>query len=750
MRPASPRGFRRTASVVVTGLMAAGVSAALPVQSAFADGTVTVVQPANKTVANGDNRVITFKTTDSWTPLAPPQVTITRHNDPTHADSIEGSGESVSSTDPTRVTATFDLKLANPADYDITIEGTSSGPPPMQATDTCVTSASTVCLHVVQSLAPTVSSTSPNWVMADDAYPNWVINGSGFTKGPYVQCTALPCDTSKPSVAILVGGTPDPNVTLSKADTDSSAKQIPLVLSVLEANTGGYRSVLVTNTDGQSATCTDCLLIAPAMVANSITPDHLPKGSSGQSLVIFGNNFPDDVQPSFVRESDGTTNGDIAWTSMTVSTTQIVLNNVAISSSAPDGNRTLKLHSDDAHGNASFPGLFSVGGTAPAHTVAETAPTDVQASGGDKQAFVQWTPPPSTSSNPITGYVVRTLPDGDPSAPAPANARSATVGPLTNGQSYKFIVTVTYQSGHSVDSAASNSTTPSGRPDSPTNVAATAGDKTAVVTWNPPASDGGTAIDSYTVTSSPDGRSATVFAQGFSAPPATTATVTGLRNGTTYTFTVVAHNRGGNSNDSDPSNAVTPIGDPTLLFHAPSTIDSGTSARLHGRLISSNGNPVGRAKIKLQQRHSGARQFGTIKIVTTGKKGYWSFEVKPQTTTRYRAKWAGDKGNHPVAAGETVNVRETGVITSPDDGATVPAGNRTVRGHVTGDKGLPVALQQRVDGKWTTIETSEIRAHHKVSIDTTLAKGKVVLRLKIKGEFGTITGYSKPVHLTVR
>src|SRR4051812_2838500 len=114
MRPASPVRFRRTAAVLVTGLLTAGVTAALPVTEALAAGTVTVVQPANKTVANGDVRTITFKTSDSWSPLQAPQVTITRHNDPTHNDVVEGSGESVSSSDPTLVTATFDLKLANP------------------------------------------------------------------------------------------------------------------------------------------------------------------------------------------------------------------------------------------------------------------------------------------------------------------------------------------------------------------------------------------------------------------------------------------------------------------------------------------------------------------------------------------------------------------------------------------------------------------------------------------------------------
>ena len=743
MRPSSRRS-RRTAAVVVTGLITAGVTAALPGAPALAVGTVTVVQPANATVANGAERTITFQTSDSWFPLQAPQVTLTRANDPSHTDVVEGSGESVSSSDHHRVTATFDLKLANPADYNVTISGSTDAAPPASATDSC-----SACLHVVQDLPLAATSTSPNSVMADDAYPNWVVVGTGFTKGPYVQCTALPCDTSKPSVAVLAAGVPDPNVKLTDSGKSSTAKQIPLELSVLAADTGGLRSIQVTNTDGHTATCSNCLAIAPAMTVSSINPNHLPAGSTGQTLTISGANFPTDTEPSFVRESDDTKTTDVSWTSMSVSSTQITLQGVSISPTAPDGNETLVLHSDSTHGNNSYPGLFAVGGTAPAPPAPEGKPTNVTATGGDQQAVVQWTPPASSSGDPITGYVVHTLPSGEPSTPAPASARSATVGPLTNGQSYQFTVTVTYQSGHSFTSDPSNAATPSGRPDAPTNVHATAGDKSATVTWTASASANGTPIDSYTVTSSPDGVKAVVLAQGFSSPPPTKATVSGLKNGTTYTFTVVAHNGGGNSNDSAPSNSVTPKGSGSLTLQAPKAIDKGDSTTLRGRLLDSNGKPVGGAKVKLQQRHAGAHQFGTLKVLKTTKRGRWSFEVKPVTTTRYRVKWHGDEASTPTATARTVTVRETGKITSPDDGDKVSAGVVTVRGHVTSDKGFPVALQERHNGKWVTVAKGKVGANHKVSLDATLTPGTAVLRLKVGGELGTVTGYSPRIKITV-
>ena len=68
-------------------------------------------------------------------------------------------------------------------------------------------------------------------------------------------------------------------------------------------------------------------------------------------------------------------------------------------------------------------------------------------------------------------------------------------------------------------------TTPRTVPGAPTGVLATAGDASAVVSWAAPASDGGSGISGYTVTAAPGGATAT-----------TTATVTGLTNGTPYTF----------------------------------------------------------------------------------------------------------------------------------------------------------------------------------------------------------------------
>ncbi|WP_233840197.1 autotransporter domain-containing protein [Dyella sp. 2HG41-7] len=109
-------------------------------------------------------------------------------------------------------------------------------------------------------------------------------------------------------------------------------------------------------------------------------------------------------------------------------------------------------------------------------------------------------------------------------------------------------------------------------PGAPTIGTATAGNAQASVTFTAPSNNGGAAITGYTATSSPGGLTGSCA----TSP----CTVTGLTNGTAYTFTVTATNSVGTSTASAASNSVTPRASQTITFSNPGTQNFGTTPTL--------------------------------------------------------------------------------------------------------------------------------------------------------------------------
>jgi len=192
--------------------------------------------------------------------------------------------------------------------------------------------------------------------------------------------------------------------------------------------------------------------------------------------------------------------------------------------------------------------------TGNAVSAAPDAPSSLVATAGNTQVALSWTAP-NANGSAITDYIVEYKLTSEPTtwttfADGTSTSTSATVTGLTNSSAYDFRVKAVNGIGTSIASS-TVSATPSAPtvPVAPTIGSALAGNASASVSFTS-GSNGGSAITGYTVTSSPGGFTGT----GASSP----ITVSGLTNGTPYTFTVIATNAIGNSYSSSASNSVTP------------------------------------------------------------------------------------------------------------------------------------------------------------------------------------------------
>jgi len=270
--------------------------------------------------------------------------------------------------------------------------------------------------------------------------------------------------------------------------------------------------------------------------------------------------------------------------------------------------------------NAAGTGAASTASAAVTPATVPGAPTGASAAIGNTQATVSFTAPANNGSA-ITGYTVTSSPGGFTGAGA---SSPVTVTGLTNGTSYTFTVTATNAVGTGAASLASAAVTPATVPGVPTGVAATLGNTQATVSFTAPASTGGAAITGYTVTASPGGRVAT----GVSSP----ITITGLTNGTAYTFTVVANNSVGSGTTSTASGAITPQAPPTAGATS-ATVAFNSSANVITPSISGVTNAAG-IIVTVPALHGTATASGVNNTVTyTPTVGYLGADSFSYTVT---------------------------------------------------------------------------------------------------------------------
>lgn len=183
------------------------------------------------------------------------------------------------------------------------------------------------------------------------------------------------------------------------------------------------------------------------------------------------------------------------------------------------------------------------------------APAIGSATAGNGQLSVSFTAG-SSNGSAITGYTASCTPTGGSAKTGTGTSSPVVVAGLTNGTAHSCSVTATNAVGTSAASGSVNGT-PATVPGAPTIGTATAANGSISIAFTAPASNGGSAITTYTGSCAPTTAGTTRTATGAASP----ISVTSLSNGTTYDCTVTATNAVGASAASATAQA-TPVGPP--------------------------------------------------------------------------------------------------------------------------------------------------------------------------------------------
>jgi hypothetical protein len=184
------------------------------------------------------------------------------------------------------------------------------------------------------------------------------------------------------------------------------------------------------------------------------------------------------------------------------------------------------------------------------------APTIGTATGaGDRSATVTWTP--AAGGPAVTSFTVNVRSGGmvvDTITGIAATATSHTVTGLAGGYGYTFAVSAVSASVASPFSSQSNEVALLGQPTAPTGLVASRRSGGADLTWTP-GGDGGSPITGYVLEVLTGTQ---VVSTRDIAGAVSTFTVSGLTNGSAYTFGLKAVTAAATSPMSAPSNTVTP------------------------------------------------------------------------------------------------------------------------------------------------------------------------------------------------
>ncbi|MBU6240488.1 MAG: fibronectin type III domain-containing protein, partial [Acidobacteria bacterium] len=304
-----------------------------------------------------------------------------------------------------------------------------------------------------------------------------------------------------------------------------------------------------------------------------------------------------------------------------------------------------------------------------------TAPISLGATPGDRFVTVTWAAPADTGGSTITTYVVEQSTNGTLwTESLRTTALTATVTGLTNGTSYSFRVYAINGAGAGAAVTTATTHQPGAKASAPTALVATPSSAQISLSWSAPTDTGGTTLTGYVVEQSTDGGLNWTTATTVSG---TSATITGLANGTAYSLRVRATNSSGNGAASvivtatpfalpgAPVVAVPVAGDSqvTLTWSSP----AGNGSSITSYVVQQSADNVTFSNV--------ANPTATSAIVTglTNGTRYWFrvFAVNAAVTSVATIASSGAPASNTVnAVPVTVAAAPTGLTATPSNAAT--------------------------------------------------------------------------------
>ena len=339
--------------------------------------------------------------------------------------------------------------------------------------------------------------------------------------------------------------------------------------------------------------------------------------------------------------------------------------------------------------NVAGGGVGSVATTVTPKTTS-SAPSNVVAIEDDGQVSLSFTAP-ATGGSSITNYEYK-IGNGSWVTPSPAVTNSPlVVTGLTNGTFYSFKIRAINSVGASAESAAVTAT-PRTTPDAPTSLVATPGDEQVSIAFDVPAFNGGSSISNYEYKID----SGAWMAVSPSST-ATTIVVTGLTNGTSYSFKVRAVNVAGGGAGSGSENS-TPSTTPDAPTGLIATSQNSQLSIAFSAPVFDGGSAITNYQYKVGNGSWVAVNppSNTTVVVVPGLTNGATYSVK------LRAVNPAGPGVESVAVSETplaVPEAPTDVVATPSDGAVTLAFTAAI------DGGSPVTnYEYQVDSDaWVTL-----------------------------------------------